>query len=188
GAGGAGRLVARTDDDDRNLAWTPDGRGLLALSNYGAPGAETRIFRRTAEGTWSSPARWRKPACLPTWSPDGTVAACAELSGRLLLLGPRGDSLRTLVDNGLIPDLAQFPQWSSDGLTVYYLGVDSVSTSIFAVPMSGGRPRLAVRFDDPTRPWHRYGFRVFHDRFYFTIGDRESHIWVGEVGSRGGAK
>jgi hypothetical protein len=89
-----------------------------------------------------------------------------------------------LVDSGLIPNLAQFPQWSSDGRTVYYLGMDSVTTSVHAVPASGGRPRLALRFDDPARPWHRYGFQVFHDRFYFTVGDRQSHIWVAEIGAR----
>ena len=60
--GGTAELTARTDDDDRTAAWTPDGRGLLTLTNYGAPGgAETRIIRRTAEGTWSRPVRWRKP-------------------------------------------------------------------------------------------------------------------------------
>jgi serine/threonine-protein kinase len=184
--GGASQLVARTEDDDRSPAWTPDGRALLILTNYGTPGAETRIIRRTAGGTWSRPARWRKPACMATWSPDGSIAACAELSGRLLLTNLQGDSLRVLADSGLIPDLGQFPQWSSDGRTVYYLGMDSVGTSVYAVPASGGTPRLALRFDDPARPWHRYGFQVFHDRFYFTIGERQSHIWVGEIGGRDG--
>ncbi len=182
--GGVSQLVARTEEDDRSPVWTPDGRGLLTLTNYGTSGAETRIIWRAAGGTWSGPARWRKPACLATWSPDGKVAACAELSGRLLLTNLQGDSLRVLVDSGLIPNLAQFPQWSSDGRTVYYLGMDSVTTSVYAVPASGGRPRLALRFDDPARPWHRYGFQVFHDRFYFTVGDRQSHIWVAEIGAR----
>ena len=182
--GGARTLVARTQDDDRNPIWTPDGRGLLTLTNYGGPAAETRIIRRAADGTWGTPARWRKPACLPTWSPDGTVVVCAELSGRLLLTNLRGDSLRVLVDSGVIPHLAQVPAWSSDGRKVYYLGMDSVNTSIYAVSVRGGEPRIALRFDDPGRPWHRFGFLVFRDRFYFTVGDRQSHIWVGEVGPR----
>ena len=50
--GGAAQLTARTDDDDRTAAWTPDGQGLLTLTNYGAPGgAETRLIRRTADGS-----------------------------------------------------------------------------------------------------------------------------------------
>ncbi|MBA3317417.1 MAG: serine/threonine-protein kinase [Gemmatimonadales bacterium] len=184
GDGGASQLVARTQDDDRIATWMPDGLGLLTLTNYGAPGAETRIIRRTGKGRWSNPARWRKPPCMASWSPDGSLAACAELSGRLLLTNPQGDSLRVLVDSGLIPDMAQFPQWSSDGRTLYYLGMDSVSTSVHAAPVGGGRSQLVLRFDDPTRPWHRYGFRMLHGRFYFTIGDRQSHVWVGTIGSR----
>jgi len=38
-----------------------------------------------------------------------------------------------------------------------------------------------VRFDDPTRPWHRYGLRVQGDRRYFTLGDLQSDIWVAEL-------
>ena len=40
--------------------------------------------------------------------------------------------------------------------------------------------RLA-RFDDPARPWHRYGFRVHGARFYFTLGDLQSDIWVADL-------
>lgn len=67
---------------------------------------------------------------------------------------------------------------------MYYVGSDSAGTAIFAAPVQGGGPRIAMRFDDPTRPWHRYGFRVFRDRFYFTVGDRQSHLWVAEIGER----
>jgi hypothetical protein len=38
-----------------------------------------------------------------------------------------------------------------------------------------------VRFDDPTRRWHRYGFAVHGGRFYFTLGDRQSDVWAAEV-------
>jgi hypothetical protein len=38
-----------------------------------------------------------------------------------------------------------------------------------------------MRFDDAARPWHRYGFEVFRDQFYFTIGERQSHVWVAEL-------
>jgi serine/threonine-protein kinase len=186
-SGGAARIVALTDDDDRSPVWTPDGRGILALTNYGSPRLETRMFRRDASGGWSSPVRWRKPPCMASWSPDGRVGACAELTGRMLLVDAGGDSLGVLADSGLIPNMSQFPQWSADGRTVYYLGVDSASTNDYAVPATGGAGRLVLRFDDATRPWHRYGFRVFRDRLYFTIGERTSHIWVAELG-RGGER
>jgi serine/threonine-protein kinase len=179
--GGPARAVGQTEDDDRTATWTPDGQGLVALTNWRGPNEETRLFRRTRAGEWEPPRRWRKPACYPEWSPDSSVAACATLTGQLLLTNLQGDSLALLGASGLIPGMGQFPQWSSDGKWVYYLGVDSISTSIYAAPVASGNPRIVLRFDDPTRPWHRYGFQVFRDRFYFTLGDRQSHIWVGEI-------
>jgi dipeptidyl aminopeptidase/acylaminoacyl peptidase len=180
--GGVSQLVAQTEDDDRTPAWAPDGRALLIVTNYGTPDVQTRILRRTADGTWSRPITWRKPACIPTWPADTRVAACSDLAEHLLLTNLQGDSLGTLVQGGMIPNYGQFAQWSSDGRTIYYLRVDSLGTSIYAVPASGGKPRLVLRFDDPTRPWHRYGFRLFRNSFYFTVGDRQSHIWVAELG------
>jgi len=75
------------------------------------------------------------------------------------------------------------PQWSADGRTVYHISEDSGRVAaVVAVPVSGAPPRVVVRFDDPTRPWHRYGFRVRGQQIYFTLGDLQSDIWVTEVG------
>jgi hypothetical protein len=41
-----------------------------------------------------------------------------------------------------------------------------------------------VRFDDPMRPWHRFGFRVRAGRIFLTPGDRESDIWVAGIERR----
>ena len=35
---------------------------------------------------------------------------------------------------------------------------------------------------DPTRPWHRCGFRVRAGRMFFTLGDRESDVLVVDLG------
>lgn len=179
--GGAPTRVAETEDDDRAPGWSPEGRSVLFLSNAAGANPEMRIVGRTANGDWSAPARWRKPPCGPSWSPNKPILACTERFGRLVLIDPRGDSLRVLVDSGgsSVPFLPA--GWSSDGSTIYYLGADSLGTTIQAVPVIGGRPRVVMRFDEPTRPWHRYGFRVFRDRFYFTVGDRQSDIWVAEL-------
>src|SRR5207247_1597805 len=53
--------------------------------------------------------------------------------------------------------------------------------SAWTVRGAGGPARVLVRFDDPARPWHRYGFRARGGRFYFTVGDLESDIWVAEL-------
>jgi hypothetical protein len=76
--------------------------------------------------------------------------------------------------------------WSADGQSLFYLALDSsgVVRSINGVPVAGGRPRVFVRFDVPTRPWHRYGFQVHANKFYLTLGDLESDIWVMDVTGR----
>ncbi|MCI0372271.1 MAG: hypothetical protein L0214_13090, partial [candidate division NC10 bacterium] len=56
------------------------------------------------------------------------------------------------------------------------------SIGIWRVPAAGGTHRLVMRFEDPSRPWHPFGFRVHGGRFYFTVGDRQSDIWTTEVG------
>ena len=43
------------------------------------------------------------------------------------------------------------------------------------------RRKLLVRFDDPRREWHRYGFAAIRGRFYFTLGDRQSDLWSTSV-------
>jgi hypothetical protein len=73
--------------------------------------------------------------------------------------------------------------WSSDSREIYYLALDPGDrATIWAVARTGGAPRLLVRFDDPTREWHRFGFRARAARFYFTVGDRQSDIWTAELG------
>jgi hypothetical protein len=77
--------------------------------------------------------------------------------------------------------------WSADGRVVYFVGRDpsDQSVGIWSVPAAGGTPRLTVGFDDPSRPWHPFGFQVHGSRFYFTVGDRQSDVWTTEVmGSR----
>ena len=53
--------------------------------------------------------------------------------------------------------------------------------AVVGVPVNGGPDRAVVRFDDPTRPWHRYGFRVRAGRIFFTLGNRESDVWVADL-------
>ena len=73
-----------------------------------------------------------------------------------------GDSVRTLVPrgDGAAPR-AVYVDWSEDGRTVYYLAIDPAGADDDLVGrLGGGTPRLLVRFDDPTREWHRFGFKI----------------------------
>jgi len=55
------------------------------------------------------------------------------------------------------------------------------------VPVEGGSPRLLVRFDDPQRPSLRREFATDGVRFFFTIAQDESDVWIAQVSSQDGA-
>ncbi len=53
--------------------------------------------------------------------------------------------------------------------------------SFWSLPTTGGRPRMPVRFDDPTKPSYHPAWVTDGRRFYFTINDRQSDIYVAEL-------
>jgi TolB protein len=179
--GGAPTPVARTEDDDRTPVWSPDGRSVFISSNQEFPTtAVTRKVTRSADGTWGPPTVWWKGNCQPLWRPpDGRAVTCTLPSGKMLITSPDGDSLGILHGEGQLPGETIFPVWADDGRWLYYL--DASASNIIAWAVGSDTPRVVVRFDDPTRPWHRYGFRVRRGRFYFTIGDLQSDLWVARL-------
>ena len=78
-----------------------------------------------------------------------------------------------------------FPIWSADSRTVYFqawAGRDNMA--IWSVPHTGGTPRPLVRFTDPARQFYRAALASDGRNFYFTIGSRESDIWVMELSKK----
>jgi Tol biopolymer transport system component len=186
--GGVPTQVTDGREDERSADWSPDGRRLLPLANWGTR-PELHMFTRNSDGTWSGPRAVpvvigsdTVGAGLATWSPDGRFLACGCGPGGLVIIPVEGGPARRL-PSPYSTDWWDFPQWSADGRTVFHVTQDSGRVAaIIAVPVSGAAPRVVVRFDDPTRPWHRYGFRVRGGRFFFTLGDQQSDIWVAELG------
>jgi eukaryotic-like serine/threonine-protein kinase len=186
-----GQPVTVTDGsvDERSPEWGPDGRQLLLLASWATHPA-LRIVTRQANGKWSAPQPLPvvvdgdtiAPSGLSAWSPDGRLIACACGPGGLVIIPADGGPAHRLASPFSTAGW-DFPQWSADGLTVFHVSEDSTGhvAAVVAVPVSGAPPWVAVRFDDPTRPWHRYGFRVRDGRFYFTLGDRQSDIWVADL-------
>ena len=170
-------------DDDRSTEWSGDGRTLYYLRNFNGPGSEIRALTRDKDGKWSPPSTVFKGETYPPLpSPDGRLVAFTN-AGAVRVVRSDGDSVRTLVPrgDGAAPR-AVYVDWSEDGRTVYYLAIDPAErTTIWSVAAGGGRPRLLVRFDDPTREWHRFGFKTRRGRFYFTVGDRQSDLWMADV-------
>ncbi len=185
-----GQPVQVTDgrDDERSPEWAPDGNQLVVLANWGTK-PELRLYGRDAAGRWSGPSPVpvvigsdTAASSLAVWSPDGRWLACGCGQGGIVIIPVGGGPARRLSSPYSNEGWA-FPQWSDDGRTVYHLNWESGRvTAVIAVPVDGGKPRVALRFDDPTRPWHRFGFKVRGGRFFVTLGDLQSDIWVAEVG------
>lgn len=75
-----------------------------------------------------------------------------------------------------------FAYWSADSRTLYYKAYDPRGrSSIWAMPVGGGAPRLLIRFDDPSRPSTRREFATDGKTLYFTIAQQESDLWMMEI-------
>ncbi len=190
--GGTSVQVTSGPNDAAVAEWSPDGQRLLLLANMASSNPGWEVVTRHADRSWSAPqplpvvvgSDTMQPG-IGNWSPDGRLIACPCRDG-LVVLSAAGGPGRLLVP-ALSPTFtaqaAPPPQWSADSRLIYYLTADSAGVhGVSVVPATGGTPRVAVRLDDPTRPWHRYGFFLHGGRFYFTLGDLQSDIWVAEVG------
>jgi serine/threonine-protein kinase len=192
--GGTPTQVTAESAQYRAAEWSPDGRTLAIEKAPLTPIQEIDLVTRDAAGRWGTPRTLVKGGTNAVWAPDGrsvltkTGGFGAPLSLEIVpAAGGEGRVVMSVRDsaNDVVP--VGLHAWPADGRVVYFLGWDpsDQSVGIWSVPAAGGRPRLTVRFDDPSRPWHRFGFRVQGNRFYFTVGDRQSDVWTTEVmGSR----
>jgi Tol biopolymer transport system component len=159
--------------------WGRDGRGLFYLRDYGTPGGGLSFLPRSATGAWGHPTNLLTLDMLsPSPSPDGRWLAFASVKG-LMIVTPHGDSARVVVPGSYRnrADQASYAIWSDDGRTMYYLAHSLNQATVWAIdPLKGG-PRLLVRFGPPGHDWHRYGFRSWRGRFYFTLGEPEGNLW-----------
>ncbi len=174
--------------------WSPVGPTLSIVKAPLTPDRETDLVTKDGQGRWGPPRTLVKGGAIASWSPDGsTVATCTGGFGRPQALETAsvvGDRRRVLLGGqdplSEVTTIGPYvcpSAWSPDGRAVYFVGVSTKeqATGVWRVPVTGGRPRPAVRFDDATRPWHRSGFGVYGGRFYFTLGDYQSDVWMTEI-------
>ena len=156
------------------------------------PTPEAQVVTRDARGRWGSPRTLVSGGDIAPWPPDGRAVAMVTRSpGKPLSLevvtvsGGTRRVLLTVRDpaRDVAPLNPYLSLWSDDGRVVYFIGRDPKDgiVGIWGVPAAGGPPRPAVLFDDPARRWHQNGFRLHGGRFYFTLGDLQSDVWVTEV-------
>jgi eukaryotic-like serine/threonine-protein kinase len=182
--GGTPSQVTAGGEHHWNARWAPDGRRLTVAR--GAPIREIDVVSRETQGRWAVSRTLVRGGNMGVWSPDGhlVLTSLVEAGGEasFAIVAATGGVPRVIVPAGMLAVGSSLAfTWSEDGRFVYYLAKEPARTGIWRVPAAGGVARLVVRFDDPTRPWHRLGFRVRGGKFYLTLGDQQSDIWMAEL-------
>jgi serine/threonine-protein kinase len=170
--------------------WSADGR-TLGFSDYLA---EAGIFlvHRDAQGRWGSPIRRLDHGFGWSWSPDGSLIALttgrrirgSQPTERIEVMASDSGAPRTLyavVDTTRDPVVGRI-DFARDGAGLYFKSHDALGrASFWYLPLTGGRPALLVRFDDFSRQSFRSNFAAGAGRFFFTINDRQSDVWVADL-------
>jgi serine/threonine-protein kinase len=177
--------VVATSAHEQHGSYSPDGNSIAFSSGPGTSDLYYLfvISRQSGSAPWGPPRPLTSDIGVdPKWSPDGGRILFTR-RGELHVILPDGREDRTIVSRSR-PDqpLPQYGIWSTDSKTIYFKAADAERrASIWAVPAEGGTPRLLVRFDDPQKPSLRREFATDGVRFFFTIAQDESDIWVAEV-------
>lgn len=182
--GGPIQQVTSSPAQESYPVWSPDGRSL-AYSDQDHPNPSDRgtyLLHRDSTGRWSGPVR-RTTGCVnATWSPDGRFLACTFDGGQIGLLSPDSGTVRVVYQPRAGEARAAKVVWARDGRGLYFKSHDREGrAALWSIPTSGGRPRLLIRFDDPNRLSNRPDFDTDGRRFYFTIEDRQSDLWIADI-------
>jgi Tol biopolymer transport system component len=184
------QAVTATPGQESYPRWSLDGNRISYVDQtglaLGTSKAKLFVVRRQSGGVWSTPV---------LISDMLTQAQGAWLrDGRLVYGTARG--IETSSEEGGPPQIvyalsaAADPEprsiiLSDDGRLLYFKSrnVDGRST-IWSVPVAGGKPTLLVTFADLSRPSIRPDFAAGAGRFFFTLEDRQADIWIAEVTKR----
>jgi Tol biopolymer transport system component len=187
--GGAPRMLQPGGRDEQHTpVWSPDMQRVMF--HRPVKGVD-QIFElsRTADSTWSQARQVTTHGGFGgRWSPDGANVAyvAPPMQVRLMGSGPdREATSRVLFDGGAALPNKLRPvaiRWGTDGSTLYMKTFDAKgAAALWALSLTGGPPKLLVRFDEPMRPTRRPEFAVDARRLYFTLAQSESDVWVMEL-------
>ena len=143
-------------------------------------------MRRDPGGRWRAPRLIATKGWRPEWSPDGrAIAFVSPADGRVGVVPADSGVQRVIYAPAPGDPLAELAIFAASGREIYFKSHDARGrASFWSVPVSGGRPQLLARFDDPARASNRFEFASDGRNFYFTLEDRQSDIWVAEVAAQ----
>jgi Tol biopolymer transport system component len=186
--GGPIQALTSTPGQESYPHWSPDGEMICyvdqsAFEGKAIPGV-LYVLRRDAAGRWSAPVEVHEGVyARSAWLPGGKEIAFSNGSG-IEVVSVNGGTARTVYapsPGGSDPP-ARAVALSDDGRTFYFKGSDEQDRStIWSIPVTGGKPRLLVRFVDPAKTSVRPDFAAGNGRFYFTLEDRQADIWLASV-------
>lgn len=187
-SGGPEVQVTNTPAQESFPVWSPDGNAL-AYQDQTAEGAEHvgfMLVRRDASGKWGTPERRRSGTSRLMWSPDGSFIAYSRFGAVEVMSSYSGEPRVVYAPTPNTNDpVARDVLVSDDGRTLYFKSIDGDGrAAIWSLPVSGGRPQLLVTFGDLSRPSSRPDFAAGAGRFFFTLEERESDIWVADIVAR----
>ncbi len=179
---GESRKRRRSPPNQRSPGLAPDGRTWssppMSRGNPSSTWLPGRADRRGAPRDSSPPTGAGRAAGHPMATRSCTAVRMGSGSLRRKGESPASSS-ESIPLRQPAPELAQ---WSPNSRTIYYKAFDPAGhSSLWSVPAAGGTPRILVRFDDPARPSTRPEFATDGKRFFFTLGSRQSDIWVMEL-------
>ena len=182
-AGGPIQQLTRSTGHLSMANWSPDG---TALTFFDMVTHDVLVMRRDPRGRWGKPRFVGGRGWRPEWSPDGrAIVFVSATDGRIGAAPADSGAQRDLYVPHADGPLAELAIFSANGRELYFKSHDAHGqASFWSMPATGGRPRLLARFDDPARASNRFEFASDGRRFYFTVEDRQSDIWVAEVARR----
>jgi dipeptidyl aminopeptidase/acylaminoacyl peptidase len=137
------------------FAWSPDGKEIAFTAKMGKDAAwstDLNIHLAATDGSGFRNVTGGNRALdtQPAWSPDGRMIAYLAMTRpgfeadrqRVMLYDRATGQSRALTETW--DRSAQSLLWSRDGRTIFVTAEDTARAKIFAVPASGGEPRVVV--------------------------------------------
>jgi Tol biopolymer transport system component len=173
-------LVSERRRHERFAALAPDGRRVVFDVAEDGGVRDVVVAERDESGHWGEPRIvTRGGGNAAVWSPDGHKILCLGIDDVRLVDPDTGDSTQLVAPNydGWFP---RHVTWGPDGRTAYYSAVEDASGQVafWGVPAAGGTPTMRVLFDDRDHAPSRLTFATDGRRFYFSLPEHESDIWV----------